>query len=113
MQSTDTRRWTLAAIRQADRDADRHWFDRDTLRFFRSRILRTVYQGPGGVYFVSSEQFDDASGRYYTVRRFDPTDGSVETFGEFNVLGRASAVTLAKLAASGDTQRFGVPIAEH
>lgn len=102
MSATDTRRWTLAAIRQANRDADGHWFDRDTLRFFRSKILRTVYQGPGGVYFVSSEQFDDASPRRYTVRQFDPADGSVTTFGEFNELGRAAAVTLAKLCASGD-----------
>ena len=104
MTKTDTR-WTIEAIRAANAREGGHWFEPDTLRFFRSKILRTVYQGPGGIYFVSSEQFDDASGRYYTVRRFDPTDGSVETFGEFNVLGRASAVTLAKLCASGDEAR--------
>lgn len=52
--------------------------------------------------FVSSEQFDDASPRRYTVRQFDPSNGCVDTFGEFNELGRAAAVTLAKLCASGE-----------
>ena len=98
---TDTR-WTITAIKQANRDAGNHWFEPATLRFFRSRVLPTVYQGPGGIYFVSSEQFNDASPRRYTVRTFDPTTGEVDTFGEFNELGRASAVTLAKLLASGE-----------
>lgn len=37
-----------------------------------------------------------------TVRTFDPATGEVDTFGEFNELGRRAAVTLAKLLASGD-----------
>lgn len=94
-------RWDMTAIRAANALVGGHWFDRNTLRFFRSQVLRTVYQGPGGVYFVSSEQFDDTSPRRFTVRQFDPATGDVDTFGEFNELGRAAAVTLAKLCASG------------
>ena len=93
--------YSMATIRNAHRG---HWFDRDTLRFFRSRISEEVYQGPGGVFFVSSEQF--TSGNYseprrYTVRRFVETDGSIDSATEFNVLGRAQAHRQAKALAAG------------
>lgn len=54
-------------IREDARRAGSHWFDADTLRFFRSRIGETVY---GGRFFVTSESrgFDASEGRAYTVR---------------------------------------------
>lgn len=70
---------TIKEIKQANRASGGHWFDPDTLRFFRSRIDSTVY---GGRYFVSSEQYDDSTPRLYTVREAKP-DGDVETVGEF------------------------------
>lgn len=42
-----------------------HFFDRDTLRFFRSRIGSNIY---GGRLFVTSEQAGDDSPRLYTIR---------------------------------------------
>ena len=52
-----------------------HWFSPSTKRVFRSRIGAQVYQGLGGVYFVSSEQFRSLEGqlstRRFTVRRYD------------------------------------------
>ena len=93
------RRWTITMIRAANALAGAHFFERATMRFFRSQVLRTVYQGPGGIFFVTSEE-PPYGGRRYTVRRFDPTDPSdIETFGDFCELGRAAAITLAKLAA--------------
>ena len=102
MTETTRARLTLADLRRANREGGGCWFEPSTMRFFRSRILPTVYQGPGGVFFVSSEQFDDASPRNYTVRQFEPTSGAICTFGPFNELGRGAAITLAKRAASGD-----------
>jgi hypothetical protein len=75
---------------QIKRDAARagsHFFDADTLRFFRSRVSDVVY-GSGPFYFVTSEEFigmrGDSHGRFYTVRKWDKAEPSmVETIGEF------------------------------
>ena len=58
------------------------WFSPDTLRFFRSRVGSKVYEGPGGVYFVTSEQGPHGP-RRWSVRRFLPDKGAVDTVGEF------------------------------
>lgn len=59
----------------------RHWFDAESIRFFRTRLPRWVYPAPSGVYFVSSEKCSHFR-RAYSVRRF--TGGRIETVGEFN-----------------------------
>ena len=79
-----------------------HWFSSGAMRFFRSRVGENVYQGPGGIFFVSSEQFDDSTPRRYTVRRYDPTADNIGTIGEFNKLSRASAIREAKRLAKGE-----------
>jgi hypothetical protein len=73
--------FTIDAIRQASRESGSHFFDADTMRFFGSRVLDTVYAGR---LFITSERsgFDNPV-RSYTVREFMP-DGSIETVGEFN-----------------------------
>ncbi len=45
-----------------------NFFARDTMRFFRSKIESGPLIGPGGIYFLTSEQFDDEFPRLYTVR---------------------------------------------
>ncbi len=76
-------RYTIADIRAANARAGLHFFDRDSMRFFDSRIARGgPYCGPGGVYFITSEQFHGSQGsapRAFTVRSFDPATGEVET----------------------------------
>lgn len=95
----------MSDIKAANAAKDGHWFEPATLRFFRSRVGDTVYQGPGGVYFVSSEQFVDSRGnadeRRFTVRQFDPESGDINTVGEFNKLTRSAAITEAKRLARG------------
>ena len=66
-----------------------YWFSPDTMRFFRSRVSDQVYQGPGGIYFVSSERGPEMP-RMYTVRRFRPDTGGVETAEEFQGYARAA-----------------------
>lgn len=86
----------------------RHFFDRDTLRFFRSKLPRVGYEGQGGVYFVTSEQFVGsnrvASPRKYTVRKLEG-EGRIETVGKFNEMERAEAVALAKHYAGDGAQQ--------
>lgn len=71
-------KWTLSAIRSCNRDSGHHWFDRKTMKFFDSRIERSVYQGPGGIFFVSSEKFGESAPREFSVRKFNPKDCSVD-----------------------------------
>lgn len=85
-------------IEIASRNVGSHWFDKSTKRFFRSRILSYVFQGQGGIYFVSSEQ-GPSGVRAFTVRKFKPEDADISTFGPFNEMSRERAVRIARLAA--------------
>ena len=75
--------YSIEQIKYANKERGQHFFSRGALRFFHSRIGRKVHRGPGGIYFVSSEQFDERSPRLYTVRRFDLVSAAVDTVGEF------------------------------
>ena len=93
----------------------RHWFDKSSMRFFRSQLPRNAYRGPGGIFFVSSEQFIGSNGaqpRRYTVRQFiketfvtqdeykqNSSRVDIKTIGEFNVASRDEATRAAKLYA--------------
>jgi len=77
----------IAHVKAANRNLGHYFFERDTMRFFQTRIGSTLY---GGRYFVTSER-DEAYGsisaawdgqRRYTVRRANG-DGSITTVGEF------------------------------
>ena len=97
-------RYTIRDIKRMNKNSGLHWFSPDTMRFFRSRVGDKVYQGNGGVYFISSEQFVGSDGRsgerMYTVRKFDPVTASIDTVGDFNKLtyqqARYAASKLAK-----------------
>jgi hypothetical protein len=96
-------RYTISDIKAANRDASQFFFSRSTMRFFDSRIERGVYCGPGGVFFVTSEQFHGSAGsesRKFTVRQFDPATAHIRTFGAFNdLLDLADARQVARDAA--------------
>lgn len=74
---------TIQQIRDANEARGHHFFEPGAMRFFRSRIGRTVY---GGRYFITSEQFVDSNyrawPRQYTIRRAND-DGSIDTVDEF------------------------------
>lgn len=94
----------MADIIRRNREAGRHFFDPAARRFFRSVIGRHVYQGPGGVFFVTSERFGgpiETAPRRYTLRHFDPKTADVRTAGEAHVLDRETAEHLARKAAAG------------
>ena len=70
---------SIEGIKRANLRNHGHWFDKDTLRFFKSRILPTVYHGK---YFISSERYSSDTMRRYTIRVADE-NGSIDTVGEF------------------------------
>ena len=70
---------TIEDVKSANRQTGGHWFDRDTMRFFNTKIESGLI---GGKYFITSERYDEDRPRKYTVRMAAP-DGSVDTIGEF------------------------------
>lgn len=97
---------TIASIQAANSAAGFHFFDPPAMRFFRSRVLSGVAEGPGGVFFVTSERFVPSSGpsrdfpRRYTVRRA-LASGAIADGSEFQGFATAAAARRAarKLAA--------------
>ena len=83
--------------------AGSHWWDRGTMKFFSCRVSEQVYQGPGGIYFVTSEKrYDDK--RSYTVRQYNPQSKDIDTVGDFNSLTRPTAHKIAARLANTDLQ---------
>lgn len=72
---------TLNEFMQGNKSAGLHYFDRDTMWFFRSRIVRNSWASDG--YFITSEQFDDNTPRKYSIRKGDLSSFSVASVGEF------------------------------
>ena len=68
---------TIETIKAANEAIGHHFFKPEIMRFFGSRILAEVYEGAGGVYFVSSER-PPFGPREYRVRRANP-DGTITT----------------------------------
>jgi len=95
--------WTLTEIKAANSKAGFHFFDPDTMRFFRSQIGK-LYQGIGGVFLVTSEQFSSYSWRGYTIRQVTPATGDVNTVDgcPFNEWTASKANYWAEKLAKGD-----------
>lgn len=93
------------SVSDIERDHKGYFFQKESMRFFRSRILDTVYQGRGGVFFVTSEKFVSSCGfadkRKYTVRRFKLKNKSIVSVTKFNSLSRRTAQKYADLMARG------------
>ena len=99
-------------IHEIERRTKGHWWDKDTMRFFGTRAHGAVYEGPGGVFFVTSERPPyPYNVRRCSVREFvlEPEEGqapyhvkgSVYTRGEFCAYSRRIAHRLASEAAQG------------
>lgn len=75
--------YTIGGIRELNKQAGWHFFDRKTMRFFNSKVMRPIYEGAGGIFFITSEQDYDRGQRHYTVRQFNPKTFEVGTVGGF------------------------------
>lgn len=94
---------TIAEIRAACAEAGCHFFERDTMRFFRSRVESKhavqTYRDDGEAYrFITSEQFDDNSPRLFSVREVKLTPKHEHrTIGEFQAYSTHNAAREALL----------------
>jgi len=71
--------FNVGQVKAANQAAGQCWFSPSTMRFFKSRVLSTVY---GGRSFVTSEQGPNGV-RAYSVRETTEDGSSISTVGEF------------------------------
>jgi hypothetical protein len=92
---------SVSDVKECAKVCSSHFFDRDTMRFFNSRIGEgAYYDGRGGAYFTTSEKGPDGR-RGYSVRHYDPKRCGVDTVGKFQGYhSMAAAQTAAKRMAT-------------
>lgn len=71
---------TLTEAKAIYRTGKGHFFDRETLKYWGTRIESGLYKNRC---FVTSDLDFDGSRRAFTVRRFSPDFLRIETVGEF------------------------------
>lgn len=71
-------------IKAKNYEAGHHWFSKDTMRFFNSKVPEEAYKKGDKAYFISQEKssFDNYTPEY-TIRVADLNTGEVDTVGEF------------------------------
>jgi len=69
---------TIEIVKEINKAKDQHFFDKDTMRFFRSKIHSRVLIDDK--YFITSEKkcFDDET-RVFSIREFDRKTGRIKT----------------------------------
>lgn len=75
----------ISGLMEAVRRSGSHFFDKDTMRYFKSRIDDVTFTGPDGWYFVTSEKHESAFAqinepRKYTVRRLSVTPNDLRLY---------------------------------
>lgn len=73
-------RYTIADIKQINRQTGLHFFDKNTMSFWGSKIETGVH---ANLCFVTSEDNFDRTKKLFTIRRFIPKTGQIETVGKF------------------------------
>jgi hypothetical protein len=68
---------------------DGHWFDRDTLKFFKSKLPASAYETRAGVLFITSET-NPSGVKAFSIRR-QTVCGRIQTVGEFRSYPTAAA----------------------
>ena len=66
-----------------------HWFDADSMKFFKTKTPASAYEGEAGVLFVTSE-VNPSGLKAYSIRR-QHVSGDIKTVGEFHSYTTAAA----------------------
>lgn len=106
MTYTDKRAWKGSSTlveRYAELDPDGHYFDDETMDFFKSRVHDIFRSASGNWFFVTSEKGPNMV-RAYSVRHMDNETGKIETHGPFNVSTHARCRNVAKALANRDIE---------
>lgn len=99
------KKWTIGEIKAANAAAGHVFFSRDTMKFFKSKVFSYVYQGPGGVAFVTRETFEASDGSSETTfkaRQFDPETGHIQNNDGSRTRSLDEARAAAKAIAAGE-----------
>jgi len=103
---SETKRiWSVNNIQTAMFARGSHWWDADSMRFFGTRVCGPAWNGPNGVFFVTSEKPPHGD-RGYTIRQFDQESCELNTVGELcGYSNRETAVLNARKMAGADDHR--------
>ena len=72
--------YTIEQMQALNERKGGHWFSKDTMRYFGTRIL---YGTNVRNHLITKENNHDNTERRYTIRKFDTETYNVETVGEF------------------------------
>jgi len=72
----------ITEVKKANKENGQHFFDRNTLAFFGSKVYPDLYTVAGRQFFVTSEDNFNRTEKGYTIREAMP-DGDIETISEF------------------------------
>lgn len=72
-----------------------HFFDADTMRFFKTRLVQDLYATPNGAYFITNDLNRFNNQRYYCVRYYTASQDQISvTFETFETLSKAKTYCL-------------------
>lgn len=92
-------KWTISAIKQANEAAGGVFFDKSHLK--HSKTLPKVYEGPGGVAFLTSSRDETVDGPEWSVWSFNPDTAAIRMISRGNMVN--DLVVAAKAYAAGTT----------
>ena len=72
----------ITEVKKANKENGQHFFDRNTLAFFGSKVYPDLYTVAGRQFFITSEDNFNRTEKGYTIREAMP-DGDIETISEF------------------------------
>lgn len=95
----------LEQVQEANRESGHHWFDPDTMKFFKSRIVSELVKG---TYFITSEK-PPYGPRAYSIREVYNDEGHVKTHGETCQYATLGEVRAALLYVAGLKFLYHIP----
>ena len=76
------KRYTIAEVKEINNENGYCFFSKDSMKFFGTKVESTVY--PNNTFITSDFTDFERNKRGFTVRKFDPKTGSIDTVGKFN-----------------------------
>jgi len=72
----------ITEVKKANKEKGQHFFSRDTLAFFGSKVYPDLYTVAGRQFFITSEDNFNRTETLFTIREV-MADGDIETLGNF------------------------------
>jgi hypothetical protein len=72
----------ITEVKKANKEKGQHFFSKDALAFFGSKVFPELYTVAGRQFFITAEDNFNRTKKSYTIREALP-DGDIQTVGEF------------------------------